>query len=89
MAHPEVADAAVIGIPHAVFGEEVLALVVPRAPGAGPDPRALIRHCRPALAPFKCPTRVELVASLPRNAAGKLQRKALRDPYWEGRARRV
>lgn len=89
MDHPEVADAAVIGVPHDVFGEEVLALIVPRAPLAGPDPRAVVRHCRTRLAAFKCPTRVELVPSLPRNAAGKLQRRALREPHWKGRPRRV
>jgi acyl-CoA synthetase (AMP-forming)/AMP-acid ligase II len=86
--HEGVQDAAVIGIPHDVWGEEVLALVVTR-PGVQSDPRALIRHCRERLARFKCPTRVEVVLEIPRNAAGKIQKRALRDPYWTGRTRRV
>jgi acyl-CoA synthetase (AMP-forming)/AMP-acid ligase II len=91
LAHPDVADAAVIGAPHDVWGEEVLALVVV-PPGCAP-PRAfdriLIHHCRERLAVFKCPTRVELRDALPRNAAGKLDKKALREPYWAGRSRRI
>ncbi len=92
--HPGVADAAVIGIPHEHWGEEVLALVVPAASanttGNGlPDPRQLIQHCRTHLARFKCPTRVEFREHLPRNAAGKLLKRELRDPYWRGQARKV
>jgi acyl-CoA synthetase (AMP-forming)/AMP-acid ligase II len=86
--HPGVRDAAVIGIPHDTWGEEVLALVVAE-PGAELEPRALIRHCRAELARFKCPTRVEVVDSVPRNAAGKLQKGLLRAPYWAGRERKV
>jgi long-chain acyl-CoA synthetase len=85
--HPEVAEAAVIGVPHPVWGEEVLAVVVGR--GALPSDRELIQYCRARLARFKCPTRVEFRAALPRNAAGKLLKKALREPYWQGLERRV
>ena len=89
LAHPEVEDAAVIGVPHAHFGEEVLALVVSK--GSTPEhfDRALIQHCRGQLARFKCPTRVEIRESLPRNAAGKLLKKELREPYWHEHERRV
>lgn len=86
--HAGVRDAAVIGIPHDTWGEEVLAFVVAE-PGADLEPRALIRHCRAELARFKCPTRVEIVDSVPRNAAGKLQKGLLRGPYWAGRERKV
>ena len=89
MAQDGVADVAVIGVPSDVFGEEVLALVVPRDPEEPPDGRALMRSCRDRLARYKCPTRVEMVSSLPRNAAGKLQKKLLRDPYWAEHERRV
>jgi long-chain acyl-CoA synthetase len=86
--HPDVQDAAVIGIPHDIWGEEVLALVVTR-PGVNADSRALIRYCRDRIARFKCPTRVELTAEIPRNAAGKMLKRTLREPYWAGRTRRV
>ncbi|MCC6405536.1 MAG: long-chain-fatty-acid--CoA ligase [Planctomycetes bacterium] len=86
--HPGLADVAVIGIPHEHWGEEVLALAVLR-PGSEVGDRELIQHCRAKLARFKCPTRVERRTSLPRNAAGKLQKRELREPYWAGRTRRV
>lgn len=86
--HPSVSDAAVIGVPHRHWGEEVLALVV-RAPGTSPSAPELIQHCRATLARFKCPTRVEWVDEVPRNAAGKIQKAELRAPFWEGRDRKV
>jgi fatty-acyl-CoA synthase len=86
--HPEVAEAAVIGVPHEKWGETVLACVVLR-PGGTATPRDLIDHCRARLAHFKCPTTVELRESLPRTATGKLQKFRLREPYWAGRDRGV
>jgi acyl-CoA synthetase (AMP-forming)/AMP-acid ligase II len=86
--HPDVAEAAVIGIPDEKWGETVLALVVLR-PGATADEADLIAHCRDRLAHFKCPTRVELRDSLPRTATGKLQKFVLRSDYWAGRQRQV
>ncbi|CAN5902830.1 AMP-binding protein [soil metagenome] len=86
--HPDVAEAAVIGIPHEKWGETVLACVVLR-PGATATSRDLIDHCRGHLAHFKCPTTVELRESLPRTATGKLQKFRLRDAHWAGRERGV
>jgi long-chain acyl-CoA synthetase len=86
--HPAVEGAAVIGIPHEHWGEEVLALVVLGGEPA-PSDRELIQHCRARLARFKCPTRIERRASLPRNSAGKVLKRELREPYWAGRERRV
>jgi long-chain acyl-CoA synthetase len=86
--HPAIADVAVIGIPHETWGEEVLGLVVIRAEVAASDAE-LIQHCRGRLARFKCPTRIERRDAIPRNAAGKVLKRELRAPYWEGRARRV
>lgn len=80
---PDVEDAAVIGIPHAIWGEAVHALVV--APSVGesaPNIRAWQRVCRSSLARFKCPASIEVVESLPRNAAGKLLKRELRMRYW-------
>ncbi len=86
--HPEVAEAAVIGVPHEKWGETVLAFVVLRA-GATATPRDLIDHCRTRLSHYKCPTTVELTDALPRTATGKLQKFRLREPYWADRGRGV
>jgi long-chain acyl-CoA synthetase len=88
MAHPSVADVAVIGVPSERWGETPKALVV-RAPGTEPSEKELIEYSRERLARYKCPTSVEWVESLPRNPSGKLLKKDLRAPYWEGRERFV
>jgi long-chain acyl-CoA synthetase len=91
LAHPEVADAAVFGIPHDDWGEEVRAVVEPAA-GVRPDAeleRRLLVHCDAQLARYKCPRAVEFRDALPRDPNGKLYKRLLRDPYWEGRDRRI
>jgi long-chain acyl-CoA synthetase len=88
MSHPEVADAAVIGIPDDRWGETPMAVVV-RRPGSDLTEDALRAYCRDRLAGFKCPTSVVWVDELPRNPSGKVLKKVLRAPYWEGRERAV
>lgn len=76
--HPDVADAAVLGIPHPVLGEEVAAVVRPR-PGVGVTAGALREHVGGKLAAFKVPARVLFTdGPLPRNATGKLLKNRLR-----------
>jgi long-chain acyl-CoA synthetase len=89
--HPGVADAAAFGIPHDDWGEEVKAVVEP-APGftAGPELAAdILGHCARTLAGYKRPRSVDFVTELPRDPNGKLYKRRLRDPYWEGRTRQV
>jgi acyl-CoA synthetase (AMP-forming)/AMP-acid ligase II len=74
--HPAVAEAAVAGIPHPRWGEQVTAWVVAR-PGCGVSEDDLIAHARTRLAPYKCPKQVFPVAALPRTPLGKVNRSAL------------
>jgi len=86
VSHPAVVDAAVFGIPHDEMGEQVMAVVVPieaRAEDGGLTAE-LEAHVRSQLAGYKCPRRWELASELPRNEAGKLLKRQLRDPHWTG-----
>jgi acyl-CoA synthetase (AMP-forming)/AMP-acid ligase II len=77
--HPAVAEAAVAGVPHPHWGEQVTAWVTLR-PGHDFDEAALIAHAHTALASYKCPKRVYLLPALPRTPLGKLRRTALAPP---------
>jgi malonyl-CoA/methylmalonyl-CoA synthetase len=77
---PGVAESAVIGVPHADFGEAVLAVVVARA-GAAPDAAAMVASLKSRIANFKVPKRIFVVGELPRNAMGKVQKNLLRDEH--------
>jgi acyl-CoA synthetase (AMP-forming)/AMP-acid ligase II len=76
--HPAVAEAAVLGLPDAEWGERIEAAVVLDA-GSALDPDALLALVRDHLASYKCPRRVHVMASLPRNALGKLQKHRLKE----------
>jgi len=81
--HPGVADVAVIGIPHPDLHEQLLALVVPSDPAAPPDPTELEAFCRDVISAYKIPRRYEFIDELPRNEMQKVDKKALRRPYWD------
>lgn len=88
MAHDEVADVAVIGVPSEKWGETVKAIITP-AEGADPSDDKLIAYCRENLAHYKCPTSVERMENIPRNPSGKILKTELRKPYWGDRDRMV
>ena len=89
--HPAVDDVAVFGIPHDEWGEEIKAVVQP-APGAEPGPALtadLLAFLDGRVAKFKLPKTIDYVAELPRDPNGKLYKRRLRDPYWQGRDRSI
>src|SRR3954449_7432467 len=81
--HPAVREAAVFGVPDARWGESVHAVVVPRSPVTEDE---LVAHCRASIAGYKVPKRIELREDpLPKSGAGKVLKRELRAPHWEGR----
>jgi long-chain acyl-CoA synthetase len=91
LSHPKVGDAAVFGIPHEDWGEEVKAVVEPAA-GVERAPvleQELLAFCAERLAKYKLPRSIDFTSEMPRDPNGKLYKRKLRDPYWAGRERAI
>jgi len=91
LTHPKVGDAAVFGIPDEDWGEQVKAVIEP-APGVEAGPalaEEITAFCRERIAKFKIPKSIDFIDEMPRDPNGKLYKRKLRDPYWEGRTRAI
>ena len=87
--YPAVEACAVIGIPSDQWGEEVHAVVVPAA-GTNPSVEELITHCQQLIAGYKCPRSISFRDEpLPLSGAGKVLKRELRAPFWQGHERQV
>lgn len=85
---PAVRDCAVFGIPDDEMGES-LAAAIECMPGAAPDAEAIRAFLAERLARYKVPRRIDFHASLPREDSGKIFKRRLRDPFWQGAGRRI
>ena len=91
LSHPKVMDAAVFGIPNEDWGEEVKAVIQPVDDVEGTPELAaeILAWCDGRLAKFKTPKSIDFTDDMPRDPNGKLYKRKLRDPYWEGRERAI
>jgi long-chain acyl-CoA synthetase len=83
-----VADCAVFGVPHEEFGEELMAIVQP-SEGRNLDASEIVAFLKTRVASYKVPRRIEFRDNLPREESGKIRKRLLREPFWEGQQRPI
>ncbi|MDB2621543.1 AMP-binding protein [Porticoccaceae bacterium] len=86
--HEAVGDVAVIGVPDEKWGEAVKAVIVLK-PGMAATEDEIIAHSRTKIAGYKVPKSIDFTDVLPRNPTGKLLKRELREPYWQGKERQI
>ena len=86
--HPAVAQVAVIGVPHPDWGEAVMAVIVPK-PDMNQNEASILELCNQELSKYKRPKEIRFVAALPLTPYGKIDKKELRRPFWEGVGRNI
>jgi long-chain acyl-CoA synthetase len=96
LSHPAISDACVVGIPNDEYGEEIYAAVTARdasivdgTPAAEQLAKEVLAYCYEHIAKFKCPRTISFRTEIPRDPNGKMYRKKIRDPFWEGRERAI
>ena len=89
--HPKVQDAAVFGVPNEEWGEEVKAVLEPVAAveAGAPLAQEVLDFCQDKLARYKLPRSIEFIDEMPRGPNGKLYKRQLREPYWQGRQKKI
>ena len=88
--HPSVREVAVIGIPHEVWGEQVHAVIVPLEGAPDVSSEDIIEFCRGRIGGYKIPKSISFDdGPLPTTGPGKIAKRRLRDPFWEGADRRI
>ena len=88
MSHPDIIDAAVVGVPDDKWGETVKAFVI-LSEGKIQSEADIISFSKEQIASYKCPTSVDFINDIPRNPSGKILRRVLREPFWEEKGRNV
>lgn len=87
-AHPAVREVVVVGLPDDKWGEAVAAFVALRK-DASAEEAELIAFARDRVASYKVPKQVRFIDDVPKSPVGKLLRRAVRDPFWQGRERKI